>query len=124
MSRDFRKLNVFKLADELTVNVYRATRGFPPEERYGLQAQLRRASVSVPCNIVEGSTRGSDKDYANFLRIACGSASEVRYLLSIARRLGLLRAGDAEQLEQRYDGLVRGLEVFVQRVAGSRKQGN
>jgi four helix bundle protein len=124
MSRDIRKLSVFQLADALTLDVYRVSRAFPVEERYGLQAQLRRASVSVPCNIVEGSTRATDKDYAHFLRIACGSASEARYLVTLAARLGYVTQQTAIDLEVRYGRVVRGLEVLAQRVAGSRRYEN
>jgi four helix bundle protein len=119
MSHDFKKLDVFHLADGLVIDVYRATRTFPSEERYGLQAQVRRASVSVPCNIVEGSARSSKKDYAHFLRIACGSASEARYLITLCERLNYLPPDLATELVDRFGRVVRGLEVLAQRVASS-----
>jgi four helix bundle protein len=119
MSHDFKKLDVFQMADQLAIDIYRVPSAFPAEERYGLQIQLRRASVSVPCNIVEGSARSSNKDYAHFLRIACGSASEARYLVTLAGRLGYSSADVARNLEQRFDRVVRGLEVLGQRVAAS-----
>ncbi len=113
MSRDPHKLNVFRLADELVVEAYRVTRGFPAEERFGLQAQIRRGAVSVPTNIVEGSARQSARDYLHFLNIALGSASEVRYLLGLAHRLGLDSANTHGPLQLRYDELVRGLQNLI-----------
>lgn len=113
MSRDASKLKVFQLADELVFDVYRVTRGFPAEERYGLQGQLRRAAVSVPTNIVEGCARNSEKDYLHFVDVAIASASEVRYLIGLSSRLGFLEKDDQGPLMQKYDELIRSLQKLL-----------
>jgi four helix bundle protein len=113
MSRNHEKLEVFAAADDLALHVYRSTRSFPVEERFGLQSQLRRAAVSVPANIVEGAARRTQKEYAHFLSQALGSASEVRYLIGLARRLGFMGVGNCEALEPRYAQLVRGLQSLI-----------
>jgi four helix bundle protein len=81
--RDYTKIEAWRLADDLTVAVYAQTRSFPREEIYGLTSQLRRASYSVPANIVEGSSRESQKDYLHFLYIARGSLSETQYFIHL-----------------------------------------
>jgi len=113
MSRDPSRLKVFGLADELVVEVYRATRNFPLEERYGLQAQIRRAAVSVPTNIVEGCSRRSTKDYLYFVSISLGSASEVRYLLGLSQRLGFLDSSECGPLIDRFGDLIRALQGLL-----------
>lgn len=95
--RDYRKLKAFELADELALLVYRETVGFPREEVYGLTSQIRRAAVSIPSNIVEGCARNTEKDYIHFLNTAYGSAKEVEYQASIARRLGYLETNKLEE---------------------------
>lgn len=88
--RDHTQLRAFVLADEIALLVYRASQSFPKSELYGLTAQIRRAAVSVPSNIVEGCSRESRAEYLHFLEIAFGSLRELHYQLDLARRLGYL----------------------------------
>jgi four helix bundle protein len=80
-------LLVWRKAMELVTGVYRLTSGFPATERFGLGIQLRRAVVSVPANIAEGSGRGSRREFAHFVAVARGSVTEVETLLLVARNL-------------------------------------
>jgi four helix bundle protein len=114
--RDHRKLRAFELADNLAVNVYRHTRGFPRQEQFGLCSQMRRAAVSVASNIVEGCARHSEADFLRFLDMAYGSVRELEYQLSLASRLGYLRpeadknlAGQVEETGKVLHGLIRSL---------------
>ena len=88
--RDHRKLRAFQSADELVLSVYRLTTHFPDAERYGLTSQVKRASVSIASNIVEGSLRSSEREYLRFLEIAYGSAGELAYQLDLALRLSFV----------------------------------
>jgi four helix bundle protein len=119
--RDYTKIEAWKLADDLTVAVYERTRAFPREEIYGLTAQLRRASYSVPANIVEGSSRDSQKDYLHFLYIARGSLSETQYFIHLAGRLSYLSAAEVAELHAQTKlafGCLHGLIKAVEREAG------
>src|SRR5215218_7933335 len=89
---NYRRLKVWERGHVLALGVYRTTRAFPSEEKYGLAAQLRRASVSVISNIAEGSGRQSDREQMRFLRIARGSVHELECQLLLSRDLGYLRA--------------------------------
>jgi four helix bundle protein len=74
--QDFRKLDVWQLARRLTKSIYELTRGFPASEEFGLQAQMRRASVSICANIAEGCGRREDREFGRFLDVAMGSSCE------------------------------------------------
>ena len=113
MSRDHRKLRVFHLADSLVIDIYKATKDFPPEERYGLQSQLRRAAVSSASNIVEGSARRTGREYLQFLNLAAGSASELRYLVRLSHRLGFLTKRNEQEFDPRCAELIGGLIQLI-----------
>ncbi|HZB87649.1 MAG TPA: four helix bundle protein [Terracidiphilus sp.] len=87
MPQDVHDLAVWQKAIDLTVCIYRLTKGFPKDELYGLVSQLRRAAVSVGSNIAEGRGRLSQREFRQFLGIALGSVFEIRTQLVVARRL-------------------------------------
>ena len=90
--RDFRGLQVWEKSHDLTLRIYELTSQFPREEVYGLTSQIRRACASIPTNIAEGCGRDSSPDFARFLQIAMGSASETEYLVLLARDLKYINA--------------------------------
>ena len=98
--RDHTKLRAFELADQLALAVYKATQLFPRDELFGLTSQLRRATVSIASNIVEGCARSSEAEYIHFLDVAYGSAREVEYQIGLARRLGFLPDDSYKELNQ------------------------
>jgi four helix bundle protein len=108
MSRDRRKLRVFQIADDLVVRVYHATRGLPVEERFGLQAQIRRAAISAASNLVEGCARRNTREYLQFVNVSLGSAAEARYLLSVAVRLDMMARTTHQELDQAYESFSMG----------------
>ena len=93
--QSFRDLIVWQKSMDFAVAVYGLVKGFPREELYALRSQLTRAASSVPANIAEGNSRGTTKDYSNFLSIAKGSLSEAETLLLLAIRLAHVGESDA-----------------------------
>lgn len=91
MGRKYQNLDVYKLAYELAIDIYKLTQDFPRHELGALTNQLRRASVSMPSHIAEGSTRRSEKEFLLFLSYAYGSAKEINVQLSIARDVGYVK---------------------------------
>jgi len=98
MGRDYTKIKAWQLADELALLVYKTTKEFPKSEIWGLTSQMRRAAVSVPANIVEGSARRNRNEYLQFLYIAISSLAEVSYYIRFTKELGYLHTNGYEEL--------------------------
>src|SRR5689334_7908413 len=94
----FTDLAVWRLAHELTLDIYRLTAGFPSDERFALTSQLRRAASSVAANIAQGSKRRTRGDYARFLNVGEGSLAEVECFLILSKDLGYASQNAFEEL--------------------------
>jgi len=95
---DHKDLDVWKKSVNYVVEIYEVTRAFPRDEIYGLAHQIRRAAVSVPSNIAEGTARSSDKDTIRFIYVALGSLAEVETQIIIAGKLKYLSEETVEQI--------------------------
>lgn len=117
--QDYRKLKVWDRAQQLCVEIYGFSVDFPPEERYGMTSQLRRAALSVGSNIAEASKRKSQKDKARILNISQSEGAEAMSVLDIADRLRYGSQGGARSFIAKYDELEAMLESLCQQVLGS-----
>ena len=118
--KDFRQLKVWEKAHQLALAVYKATKSFPKEELYGLTSQIRRASMSIPTNIAEGCGRNTDAEFARFLQIAMGSASETEYQLILAHDLEFLSKDAHEQLHTDVEEVKRMLASLLKTLRADR----
>ncbi len=100
MVKSYRELRVWQAAMELVEQIYRLTRSFPQQEKYGLSSQMQRAAVSIPSNIAEGHTREHLKEYLHHLSMAQASLAELETQLEIAKRLEYI---SPEQLSENFE---------------------
>lgn len=114
--KDFKKLKVWQKAHNLTLCVYKITRQFPKEELYGLTSQIRRASSSIPANIAEGCGRGGDTDFARFLQISMGSASELEYHLLLSKDLGFIKLNTFDNCNNDVSEIKQMLSSFIKKL--------
>ena len=99
----FERFTAWQHSHRLVVEVYRATGRWPVSERFGLAGQVRRAAVSIPTNIAEGSAKRGSREFRRYLDIALGSLAELTYLLRLACDLGYLEQNEFERVEQARD---------------------
>jgi len=103
----YKDLEVYKKGYALSIDIYKATEGFPRSEQFGLVSQMRRAAVSIPSNIAEGYRRNHRNEYIRFLRISLGSIAELETQVSISTDLGLMEKEIGDKLTKETEILGR-----------------
>lgn len=111
----YRDLDVWRFGRELVAECYKLSAKLPDSEKFGLVSQIRRAAVSIPANIAEGSGRKTDPAMVSFLRIALGSLFELETLLLLTLDLGFLSEYEVEPV----NGDLKRLGIKIQNLAGS-----
>ncbi|HEY2849736.1 MAG TPA: four helix bundle protein [Gemmatimonadaceae bacterium] len=120
--QDYHRLSVWHKANTLAVNVHRLTEQIPTAGNAGLVNQLRRAALSIPANIAEGSSRPTDKDFARFLHVAFASTTEVQYHLEFAASVAIIpeheflnRRRELVEIRMMISGLIKYLRTADRR---------
>ena len=118
MLKNYKELIVWQKAYQLCLELYKVTKSFPKEEKYGLTSQIRRSAVSVPSNIAEGYGRKTTREYIQALYIAYGSNCELETQILLSGDLGYIRAEKLEvfkrevgDIERMLKGLIKSLET-------------
>jgi four helix bundle protein len=111
--RDYRDLTVWKEAMVIAELVYSLTRSFPRDEMFGMTSQMRRAAVSIPCNIAEGFGRAQRRAFVQYLRISQGSLKELETQVILCVRVGLLPPEKIEEITALCERLGKRLVQFV-----------
>jgi four helix bundle protein len=118
--KDFRELRVWGKAHEMVLACYKLTSDFPKHEMFGLAAQIRRCSASIPANIAEGCGRLGNSELHRFLQIACGSTNELEYHFLLARDLGYVAEENHARAEKQLLELKRMLVALIRKVGADR----
>jgi four helix bundle protein len=116
LKHNFKELVVWKRVRILVKEIYELSKSFPSEEKYGMQSQIRRAVLSISLNIIEGSARSTDKQFANFLDMSFGSARELQGILIHANDLGYISNQEFENYENECVEIQKMLFSFRNRI--------
>ncbi|MEN8253127.1 MAG: four helix bundle protein [Patescibacteria group bacterium] len=121
MIQNFYDLKIWQKANSLAKDIYELTKNFPNEEKYGLTSQIRRASTSIGANIAEGFGKHYIKDKIKFMHQARGSLYEVQNFIFFSKDLKLMNEKQARKIFSDYQGLSKGLNVFINRLGNVNK---
>lgn len=119
MIKSYEDLLVWQRTIKLSLDVYGVTKHYPKDELYGLISQLRRSAISIPSNIAEGRSRGTKKDFCQFLRIALGSLSELDTQLLISKELRFIEANEYAKITKETDEIGKMLSTMIKKLAAN-----
>ncbi|MBI4688366.1 MAG: four helix bundle protein [Nitrospirae bacterium] len=120
MLTNYKELKVWQKSYQLCLEVYRVTREFPNEERYGLTSQIRRSVLSIPSNIAEGYGRKTTPDYIRLLYMAYGSSCELETQILLSGDLGYIKAKDFKKLQDDIGEVERMLKALIKSLENKR----
>jgi len=109
----FKDLNVYKQSLDLVTKIYSVTSNYPSTEIYGLTNQIRRAAVSIPSNIAEGSSRAHPKETIQFLYVSLASANEIDTQLEISQRLNFISSQLHLEFQVRIDEICKMIQGMI-----------
>jgi four helix bundle protein len=113
MLKNYKELIVWQKSYQLCIDIYRITKDFPKEEKFGLTSQIRRAVVSIPSNIAEGYGRKTTPEYIRALYVAYGSNCELETQILLSRDLGYITAEDMKRLQEGIGEVERMLKALI-----------
>jgi len=113
MLKNYRELRVWQESYRLCLDIYRITKSFPKEEKYGLTNQVRRAAVSIPSHIAEGYGRKTIGEYTHSLYIAYGSECELDTQIQLCHDLGYIKSNELKGIEDKIKGVERMLKALI-----------
>ena len=122
MEKPHKKLHVWQAAMKSTTMIYKLTNKFPEEEKFGLVSLMRRASISIPCNIAEGAARQGKREFKNFLSMAQGSLSELDTQLELSFLLGYFGKDSFEEIDSQLLGVDKMLTGLIRSVSTKPKE--
>lgn len=116
MVKTHKDLDVYKKSVDFVTVIYKVTADFPKNEIYGLTSQIRRAAVSIPSNIAEGSARNHQNEFRQFLYVSLSSAAEIDTQILIAYKLGYLTIEQKQQLDNELSSISRMLQGLIKSI--------
>lgn len=114
--RNFKNLYVWQKSHEFVLEIYKITKDFPNEEKFGLTSQIRRATTSIALNIAEGCGRKTEKEFANFLNISFGSCSEVEYAILLCKDLNFITVEKYNDIDNKLSEIKKMLSALINKL--------